>query len=171
MRFSVLVSLLTICVTVESAFAQTTSYRPPAPFASFKNATNSRYPFVLGHRGSPALRPEHTIPSYTLGIQQVRSSCPPVYARRDLHVPDKASGTGSLHCRPKQYSSVGIYQKRIYSAGHLISASPHWYINRGRTQGADFIECDAVLTKDCQFICRHEPLLSNTTNAGAAVGI
>ena len=32
--------------------------------------------------------------------------------------------------------------------------------------GADFIECcDVVLTKDYVPICRHEPLLSNTTNA------
>lgn len=32
-------------------------------------------------------------------------------------------------------------------------------------QGADFIECDVVLSADCNLICRHEPLLSNTTNA------
>lgn len=32
-------------------------------------------------------------------------------------------------------------------------------------QGADFIECDIVLTKDCELICRHEPLVSGTTNA------
>ena len=71
MRSSIVCLLLTVCLTFDSAFAQTMSYRPPAPFASFKKVTNSRYPFVLGHRGSPALRPEHTIPSYTLGIQQV----------------------------------------------------------------------------------------------------
>lgn len=32
-------------------------------------------------------------------------------------------------------------------------------------QGADFIECDVVLTKDCQPICRHEPDISHTTDA------
>ena len=32
-------------------------------------------------------------------------------------------------------------------------------------QGADFIECDVTLTSDCNLVCRHEPLLSGTTNA------
>lgn len=32
-------------------------------------------------------------------------------------------------------------------------------------EGADMIECDMVLTKDLQILCRHEPLLSGTTNA------
>ena len=64
-----ILSLLAFCLTLSQA--QTESFRPPAPFASFKTVTNSNYPFVLGHRGSPYLRPEHTIPSYTLGIEQV----------------------------------------------------------------------------------------------------
>eukprot|EP00892_Ulva_mutabilis_P008511 jgi/Ulvmu1/6031/UM027_0006.1 len=34
-------------------------------------------------------------------------------------------------------------------------------------QGADFIECDVVVTKDLKLICRHEPLLSGTTDADA----
>jgi glycerophosphoryl diester phosphodiesterase len=33
-------------------------------------------------------------------------------------------------------------------------------------KGADFIECDVVMTKDCQLICRHEPDLLGTTDAG-----
>lgn len=32
-------------------------------------------------------------------------------------------------------------------------------------QGADVIECDVVLTSDGAAICRHEPWLSNTTDA------
>eukprot|EP00775_Hariotina_reticulata_P005579 gene5579-5817_t len=32
-------------------------------------------------------------------------------------------------------------------------------------QGADFIECDLVVTRDLQLICRHEPNLNSTTNA------
>lgn len=32
-------------------------------------------------------------------------------------------------------------------------------------QGAHFVECDVVLTKDCQPICRHEPEVSGTTDA------
>lgn len=32
-------------------------------------------------------------------------------------------------------------------------------------EGADFIECDVVMTKDLQLICRHEPLLDETTDA------
>ncbi len=31
-------------------------------------------------------------------------------------------------------------------------------------KGADFIECDLVLTKDSVLVCRHEPMLSGTTN-------
>ncbi|KAG2435711.1 hypothetical protein HXX76_006909 [Chlamydomonas incerta] len=33
--------------------------------------------------------------------------------------------------------------------------------------GADFIECDVVLTKDLVPVCRHEPLVSGTTDADA----
>ncbi|KXZ42399.1 hypothetical protein GPECTOR_152g54 [Gonium pectorale] len=33
--------------------------------------------------------------------------------------------------------------------------------------GADFIECDVVLTKDLVPVCRHEPLVSATTDADA----
>lgn len=32
-------------------------------------------------------------------------------------------------------------------------------------QGADFIECDVVVTRDLQLICRHEPQLNDTTDA------
>jgi len=32
-------------------------------------------------------------------------------------------------------------------------------------QGADFIECDVVVTKDLHLICRHEPNLNDTTDA------
>ncbi len=32
-------------------------------------------------------------------------------------------------------------------------------------QGADFIECDVVLTKDLVPVCHHEPLVSGTTDA------
>ncbi|KAF6257834.1 glycerophosphoryl diester phosphodiesterase family protein [Scenedesmus sp. NREL 46B-D3] len=32
-------------------------------------------------------------------------------------------------------------------------------------QGADFIECDVVVTQDLQLICRHEPNLNSTTDA------
>lgn len=32
-------------------------------------------------------------------------------------------------------------------------------------EGADFIECDVVVTKDLQLICRHEPQLNDTTDA------
>lgn len=35
----------------------------------------------------------------------------------------------------------------------------------GIQEGADFIECDVVVTKDLQLICRHEPNLNDTTNA------
>jgi glycerophosphoryl diester phosphodiesterase len=35
---------------------------------------------------------------------------------------------------------------------------------RAVEQGADFIECDVVVTKDLQLICRHEPNLDNTTD-------
>jgi glycerophosphoryl diester phosphodiesterase len=32
-------------------------------------------------------------------------------------------------------------------------------------EGADFIECDVVLTRDLALICRHEPNLNDTTDA------
>lgn len=32
-------------------------------------------------------------------------------------------------------------------------------------EGADFIECDVVVTRDLQLICRHEPNLNDTTDA------
>ena len=33
--------------------------------------------------------------------------------------------------------------------------------------GADFIECDVVLTKDLQPVCRHEPKLDDSTDAAS----
>lgn len=32
-------------------------------------------------------------------------------------------------------------------------------------EGADFIGCDVVVTKDLQLICRHEPNINDTTDA------
>ncbi|MBC7486988.1 MAG: glycerophosphodiester phosphodiesterase, partial [Cytophagaceae bacterium] len=61
---------------------------------------NGKAPLVIGHRGYPGLRPDHTIEGYTLAIEA----------------------------------------------------------------GADFIEPDLVLTKDSVLICRHEPMMSGTTN-------
>lgn len=61
---------------------------------------DGKRPLVIGHRGASGLRPEHTLASYTLAIEQ----------------------------------------------------------------GADFIEPDLVMTKDSVLVCRHEPMLSGTTN-------
>ena len=61
---------------------------------------NGKEPLVVAHRGASGLRPEHTLASYALAIEQ----------------------------------------------------------------GADFIEQDLVLTKDSVLVCRHEPMLSGTTN-------
>lgn len=71
-----------------------------APIVSKYKTLNGNAPLVIGHRGASGLKPEHTIESYTLAIDQ----------------------------------------------------------------GADFIEPDLVLTKDSVLICRHEPMLSGTTN-------
>ena len=71
----------------------------PTPTTSYKTLSG-KPPLVIGHRGASGLKPEHTIESYTLAIEQ----------------------------------------------------------------GADYIEPDLVLTKDSVLICRHEPMLSGTTN-------
>lgn len=34
-------------------------------------------------------------------------------------------------------------------------------------QGADFVECDIVMTKDAVPICRHEPNIAETTDVGS----
>ena len=74
------------------------------------NSSNMTYktlsgkaPLIIGHRGFSGLRPDHTLESYTLAIEQ----------------------------------------------------------------GADFVEPDLVLTKDQVLICRHEPMLSGTTNVAS----
>lgn len=69
------------------------------PGMKYKTLDGKR-PLVIGHRGASGLRPEHTLESYTLAIEQ----------------------------------------------------------------GADFIEPDLVMTKDSVLVCRHEPMLSGTTN-------
>ena len=61
---------------------------------------HGKEPLVIGHRGASGLRPEHTLSSYQLAIEQ----------------------------------------------------------------NADFIEPDLVVTKDSVLVCRHEPMLSGTTN-------
>ena len=72
-----------------------------------------------------------------------------------------------MHCRLKRHPSVGNYKMHVHAMYCPTAWLDLWiYSRQMQMQGADFIECDAVLTKDCEFICRHEPLLSNTTNAG-----
>ncbi len=61
---------------------------------------DGKAPLVIGHRGFPGLRPDHTLEGYALAMDN----------------------------------------------------------------GADYIEPDLVLTKDSVLICRHEPMLSGTTN-------
>lgn len=61
---------------------------------------NGQAPLIIAHRAASGLRPEHTLETYALAIEQ----------------------------------------------------------------GADFVEQDVVLTKDQVLICRHEPVLSGTTN-------
>lgn len=63
----------------------------------------SAQPVVIGHRGASGYRPEHTIESYALAIEQ----------------------------------------------------------------GADFIEPDLVMTKDCVLVCRHDCEISETTDVAA----
>lgn len=50
------------------------------------------------------------------------------------------------------------------SSGELPEHTLEAY-QRAIDQGADFIECDVVLTKDLVPVCRHEPLVSGTTDA------
>lgn len=71
-----------------------------APTTPQFKTLNGSAPLVIGHRGASGVKPEHTVESYTLAIEQ----------------------------------------------------------------GADFIEPDLVLTKDSVLVCRHEPMLSGTTN-------
>ncbi|MBX9701203.1 MAG: glycerophosphodiester phosphodiesterase, partial [Acetobacteraceae bacterium] len=63
----------------------------------------SRPPLLIAHRGASAERPEHTLASYALAIEQ----------------------------------------------------------------GADFIEPDLVVTRDGVLVCRHEPLLDETTDVAS----
>jgi glycerophosphoryl diester phosphodiesterase len=37
-------------------------------------------------------------------------------------------------------------------------------------QGADFIECDVLATRDLQLVCRHDPALDTTTDAALHFG-
>ena len=55
------------------------------------------------------------------------------------------------------------------SAGRPHAESPNHAPTPRTYTGADFIECDVVLTKDLVPVCRHEPLLSDTTDADAKV--
>lgn len=50
------------------------------------------------------------------------------------------------------------------ASGELPEHTKEAY-SRAIEQGADFIECDVVLTKDLVPICRHEPDLNDTTDA------
>lgn len=50
------------------------------------------------------------------------------------------------------------------ASGKLPEHTKEAYLEAIR-EGADFIECDVVVTKDLQLICRHEPNINDTTNA------
>jgi glycerophosphoryl diester phosphodiesterase len=50
------------------------------------------------------------------------------------------------------------------ASGQLPEHTREAYLEAIRL-GADGIECDVVVTKDLQLICRHEPPLNDTTDA------
>lgn len=106
---------------------------------------------VVAHRGASGLLPEHTIQAYELAIAQVCCSSAIVHA-----APAGCCIAGTLSTRR--------HWRCCFMHKHLCACEPSPEFCCC-SQGAHFIECDVVLTRDCQPICRHEPDISQTTDA------
>lgn len=78
--------------------------------------------------------------------------------------------------RQQQQQQLSLLQEhRPYVVAHRGASGPlpeHTIAayQRAIEQGADFIECDVVMTKDLALICRHEPNLNDTTDAWERFG-
>jgi len=96
----------------------------------------------------------------------------------------QSSSSGSSSEHECLLSLAELQQQRQQGAGSkpmLQDSRPYTIAHRGASgllpehtlpayttaiaQGADFIECDLVVTRDLQLICRHEPNLNTTTDA------
>lgn len=71
--------------------------------------------------------------------------------------------------RQLQQSSRPLVVAHRGASGPLPEHTAPAYLEAIR-EGADFIECDVVVTKDLQLICRHEPNLNDTTDAWQLFG-
>lgn len=102
--------------------------------------------WIVAHRGASGLMPEHTLGAYKLAIEQVSGVQLLELVAATLNSLALLWSVSELKRLPKLFNHI------LIKAGHDV-------------QGADFIECDVVLTKDCKPICRHEPDISQTTDA------
>ncbi|CAB4065842.1 E3.1.4.46 [Lepeophtheirus salmonis] len=60
-----------------------------------------------------------------------------------------------------------------YAQCGLPNKDSKWPLNiahRGSKQGADYIECDVVITSDLELVCSHEPWISETSNVADHTG-
>lgn len=57
------------------------------------------------------------------------------------------------------FSPLSLSPSPLVSLVFLINLDTH------KKQGVDFIECDAVYTKDCALVCRHDVDLTRSTDA------
>lgn len=92
-------------------------------------------PFVMAYRGASAAFPEHSVGAYRAAIEQ---------------------GT----CR---YASPGVLHHQT-QAKHRHTRPAPILVTTFPMTGAQFVECDVVLTRDLVPICRHESNIADTTN-------
>lgn len=91
-----------------------------------------------------------------LGVVVIASSCKKI---------------GDYHTEPhKKYKTLSGEPPLVIGHRGLPGSLPDHTLEGYRLAievGADYIEPDLVLTKDCVLICRHEPVLSGTTNVAS----
>lgn len=130
----------------------------------------------MAHRGASAELPEHTLEGYRLAVQEGKGRAGMCDPDRE-QVPSRGPPSGgctSTSCT--QYDSLGApccssaaTRAAEYLPGAWVQHSTVTAVvscpMRHVCPGADFIECDVVLSSDLVPHCRHEPNLAATTDA------
>ncbi len=138
---------------------------------SLEGITTNR-PLVIAHRGASGVYPEHTAKAYQVGWKQAEV----ISERISVHL----LAAWNIHksfrlVRETEYVAyfgASLHDRGIVSAlfpascwfCFLLLYTPRFSLQEGIDQGADFIECDVVVSKDLKPFCFHDNWLKEHTN-------
>lgn len=137
--------------------------------------------FLAEHLAAPAFKVQpaaHEAPAAALAAGSIRAQGggaqhpqipqPPIRHAQQQHTRQLHSAADPITTTTTSGSSSSSKRPLVVAHRGASGLLPEHTVPAYLTaiqQGADFIECDVVVTLDLQLICRHEPDLNDTTNA------